>query len=409
MALILDNGSYSLKVGYSGDQCPRLIPNAVFKSKSERRRIFVGSEIEDCKDLSGLFYVVPFQKGYLVNWDIQRQIWDLAFGSNMCNVDYTSTDLMLTEPLFNFPSVRESHLEVFLEEYNFKSLTITPAPVLSSYNYTSTHKATPCCLVVDVGYSFTHITPFHQNRMIMEGIKRIDVGGKILTNYLKEIVSYRQLQVLDEAYVMNQVKEDVCYVSMDFNEDMKKAKIRGPSNPIAVEYILPDYSTFRRGFVKQRSEQGTKGKDNADEQCLHLANERISVPEILFHPSDIGISQMGIPEAICHSIAATPTEMHPQLFSNIVLIGGTSRFKNFKKRVFEEVRRLAPEEYPVEVFLPDSPELYSWFGGQVADQTKLCNDWMLKVSDYRELGGPACLERLDSIHTSTFLEQPCMS
>lgn len=34
---------------------------------------------------------------------------------------------------------------------------------------------------------------------------RIDVGGKLLTNHLKEIISYRQLQVMDETYVMNQV------------------------------------------------------------------------------------------------------------------------------------------------------------------------------------------------------------
>ena len=35
---------------------------------------------------------------------------------------------------------------------------------------------------------------------------RIDVGGKLLTNHLKEVISYRQLQVMDETYVMNQVR-----------------------------------------------------------------------------------------------------------------------------------------------------------------------------------------------------------
>lgn len=312
----------------------------------------------------------------------------------------------MTEPMFNFPSVRESHMEVFFEEYNFNSMTMAPGPVLSSYNYTSSSQHhPPCCLVVDVGYAFTHVIPFHQNKMILEGVRRIDVGGKILTNYLKEIVSYRQLQVLDETYVMNQVKEDVCFVSMDFEGDMKKAKLKGSNNPIAVDYILPDYSSYRRGFVKEKHAQNTRDKQNTDEQCLHLANERISVPEILFHPSDIGMHQMGLPEAICHSIGATPAELHPHLFSNIVLTGGSSCFKNIKERVYEEVRRLACEEYPVKVFLPDSPDLYAWYGGKMAAQTKLCKDWMLSVSDYRELGGSACLERIDDIHTLSFLVQ----
>ena len=48
------------------------------------------------------------------------------------------------------------------------------------------------------------------------------------------------------------------------------------------------------------------GKYKTGEQILRLANERFAVPEMLFHPSDIGIQEMGIPEAIVHSIQAMP-------------------------------------------------------------------------------------------------------
>ena len=34
----------------------------------------------------------------------------------------------------------------------------------------------------------------------------------------------RQLMVMDETYVMNQCKEDVCYVSTQFNKDMKLSR-----------------------------------------------------------------------------------------------------------------------------------------------------------------------------------------
>jgi hypothetical protein len=33
-----------------------------------------------------------------------------------------------------------------------------------------------------------------------------------------------------------------------------------------------------------------------------MNNERFTIPELLFHPSDINIEEMGIPEAIVHSI-----------------------------------------------------------------------------------------------------------
>lgn len=49
---------------------------------------------------------------------------------------------------------------------------------------------------------------------------RIDVGGKLLTNQLKELVSYRQWNMMDETHIVNDVKESCCYVSTDFQRDL---------------------------------------------------------------------------------------------------------------------------------------------------------------------------------------------
>ena len=38
------------------------MPNAIMKAKSERRRPFIADQIEDCRDASGLFYILPYQK-----------------------------------------------------------------------------------------------------------------------------------------------------------------------------------------------------------------------------------------------------------------------------------------------------------------------------------------------------------
>ena len=42
-------------------------------------------------------------------------------------------------------------------------------------------------------------------------------------------------------------------------------------------------------------------------QFIRLANERFTVPEVLFSPSDIGINQAGIPEMITQTINKCPT------------------------------------------------------------------------------------------------------
>ena len=45
----------------------------------------------------------------------------------------------------------------------------------------------------------------------------------MLTNQLKEWISYRELNVMEETFVVNECKEDACFVSMDFNRDLEIA------------------------------------------------------------------------------------------------------------------------------------------------------------------------------------------
>lgn len=39
-----------------------------------------------------------------------------------------------------------------------------------------------------------------------------------------------------------------------------------------------------------------------------MNNERFAVPELLFHPSDVGVQEMGIAEALIHAVSKTKPE-----------------------------------------------------------------------------------------------------
>lgn len=84
-----------------------------------------------------------------------------------------------------------------------------------------------------------------------------------------------------------------------------------------------------------------------------MNNERFTIPEILFHPNDIGIPQMGISEAIVHSINLCPKETRPHLFENIIVTGGNGCFPGFKERLTKDVRALTPDEYDISVIVPE--------------------------------------------------------
>lgn len=393
----LDNGASAAKIAFNTADGPRIIPNCIFKAKSERRKLFIGDQLEECKDYSGLFYVMPFQKGFLVNWDVEKQIWDYLFGKEVMKVDFPETTILVTEPHFNFSSIKEAMDEILFEEYNFKAICRSTAAQLSAYkSQNDESKKHLMCLVLDSGYSFTHVVPIFNGKVLKKGVKRISVGGKLLTNHLKEIISYRQLHVLDETYVMNQVKEDTCYVSDNFYRDMQFARLKGARNTVLRDYVLPDYTHIKRGYVKSATEM-LLGPKKENEQVLRMNNERFAVPEILFHPSDIGIQEMGIPEAITHAIEQLPLEMQPHCYMNILLTGGNSLFPGMKERVFSEVRALAPFDVDVAVHCPSRPVAHAWEGGAALSRTDLfLNKMCVTKAEYEENGKNICREKFDS-------------
>ena len=126
-----------------------------------------------------------------------------------------------------------------------------------------------CVTVIDSGFSFTHIIPFYKGKAIHEAVKRINVGGKLLTNFLKETVSYRQWNMMDEFQLMNDAKEALCYAALDFEAEM--SKLRKPSSlrrgevreKIRKNFVLPDFQTTMRGYVQEeegeRSRNGNAG------------------------------------------------------------------------------------------------------------------------------------------------------
>ena len=44
---------------------------------------------------------------------------------------------------------------------------------------------------MSAGFSSTTVVPMCDGRMLTAAVRRINVGGKALTNYFKELVSYR--------------------------------------------------------------------------------------------------------------------------------------------------------------------------------------------------------------------------
>ncbi|KAF4590261.1 Actin- protein 6 [Pleurotus pulmonarius] len=396
--IVLDNGASTIKAGLANSdyEHPRIIPNAVVRSKGDKTT-YIGHEFEQCQDHASLHYRLPFEKGLLVDWDAQKAIWDGLFSNQCLGINTTESSLLITEPYFNLPNMQEVYDQFMFEEYDFESYyRCAPASLIPHGKLFSELDLPPaeCILIVDSGFSYTHVVPLLHGSVVWRAVKRLDVGGKLLTNHLKELVSFRQWNMMDETYIMNDVKESCCYVSVDFRQDLEACRVNPQSNSIVREYILPDLTKDRRGRLRQAGETLTEG-----DQVLLMNNERFAVPEIVFRPDDIGLEQPGLAAVIAISISFLPQDLQGMFWSNISLIGGNTKFPGFRRRLIDDLRSLAPVEYDVSIVDCVEPitEAYkSAFAFATKSDGQLFKAVAVTREEYAESGSNASLRKFAS-------------
>lgn len=274
----------------------------------------------------------------------------------------------------------------------FRILLITPGPILNAYNDIQATFKGPArdplkpplpaeiILVIDAGYSHTTVTPILQGRPLQSAVRRLEVGGKLMTNFLARLISLRQYDMRNDTYLVNEIKEACCYVSQDFKRDMErtwkgtrgdKRLIFETGGGIAKDYVLPDYHTRSKGFVRDHDptqagklKKMTTGKPaEAAEDILTLRNERFAVPELLFNPSDIGLRQSGIAQLVMESLSVLPLGLWPAFLANIIVVGGSSKIEGFILRLQLEIKALAPAECIIRCARPADPIVSTWNGG----------------------------------------------
>lgn len=122
--LVLDNGAYTLKAGFIVDgvfDAPEVIPNCIARDRT--RKIYVASELEKCTDFGEIRFRRPVEKGFIVNWEVQSEIWDYEFFGSKATFpcDPTETRLVLAEPPNGLPVLQSNCDQIVFEEYGFES------------------------------------------------------------------------------------------------------------------------------------------------------------------------------------------------------------------------------------------------------------------------------------------------
>jgi len=119
--------------------------------------------------------------------------------------------------------------------------------------------------------------------------------------------------------------------------------------------------------MKEASESSDKEKtyELPDGNIITVGGERFRCPEVLFQPSFIGKEASGIHDTTFQSIMKCDVDIRKDLYSNVVLSGGTTMFAGIGERMTKELTALAPSTMKIKVVAPPERKYSVWIGGSI--------------------------------------------
>jgi actin len=359
---VIDNGSQTIKAGVSSmDEVPRaVISSVVGKSRMKnpdylvegQKSLYVGDLAIAKRGLMNLSY--PIERGVVTNWDDMEKVWQHTF-SDALRISAEEHPVLLTEPPLNSQSNREKLAEVMFETFKVPALYATLQALLSLY---ASGRTTG--LVVDSGFEISHTVPIHEGQILNESILKLDLAGKEVTDCLLKLLNERGFgfTTFAEKESVHDIKEKNCFVALNFEDE---------------KYAAAQHSDLEKSY------------ELPDGQVITVKNERFQAPEVLFHPSLIGLEQLGVHRLAYESIVKCDMALREELCSNVVISGGSTLFPGFAERLSKELLDQGSLS-KIMVNKPTGGKFSAWFGGAILSTLPTFQDMLITKAEYIEFG-----------------------
>jgi len=287
-----------------------------------------------------------------------EKIWEHAF-TNELHIVPQEHNVMLSEIPLNTRDNREKMAQIMFETFKVPGVYIANQSVLSLYS-SGKFDGT----VIDSGHGVTHSVPIFDGYALYGSTLRINLAGWDLTDYLTKILSEKgyNFNTYNERNIVEDIKEKVCYVSLDFEGEIHQLKCEISKN---VTYEMPDGNVITLG-----------------------PRVRFLCPEVLFNPCLIGKEFAGIHLQFYDSIMRSDLDLRKNLYQNIFMSGGNTLFPGLLERFIKEVQKLAPKNIESNIQVKAYPERkYStWIGGSIISSISTSSCMWITKDEYNDSG-----------------------
>ncbi|EFC39540.1 hypothetical protein NAEGRDRAFT_72728 [Naegleria gruberi] len=361
--LIVDNGSFKIKLGYSNSELPLDFPTLLGKPKQiynwqgyGDKGDYVG---EDAANKGGIIQArYPMEYGIITDWDDMTRIWN--YGFNKFNGSREDELILMSENCGVPKSHREKMTQIMFEDFNFGGMYVALQGVLALYGSGNTTG-----VVLDGGESCTRAIPIYEGHALHNSVLELKfVSRDVIVDNMVELFKSRnyEFRTTSEKRIVREIKELFGYVALNYEEELKLSE-----ESILIDYELPD---------------GT---------IINIGKERFKSTEVLFSPNIFGMEEAGVAEIVFNSIGKSDLDMRREFFSNIVLAGGTTMFRGFAERMHKELSELAPT---MKIHVKDLPNrnYLTWKGGCIFASLSNFNNMCIKREEYEE-SGPTIVHR----------------
>ena len=179
-AIIIDNGSYECRAGFSSFDSPSIsFRSLVAKPKLQTQSLFVvGNRIFDYEQ-GKIHKKSPFEKNIIAHFGTQEHIFDHIFTHLNIQSETVNHPVVFTEPFCNLTYSRKNISEMLFELYGIPSLSFGVDFLYALYHNDIKYRETEPynAMIISSSYQSTHVVPIIEGKIEVEKSRRISIGS----------------------------------------------------------------------------------------------------------------------------------------------------------------------------------------------------------------------------------------